>query len=320
MRKRKYTIGSYKDYDAEKHKDYVYFAEDIKVIYFNGRQYGLDLLSDESKHIEDITEEDHKLTIKLTNGKIEVIKLKDGRAYWEELPSLEKLYPLGGLILTLNNTNKFRFKPSLNNSGDYKTSDGQEGKYEAGKYITINFDEVGDHQVKLITNSHSGSTGIEDITANSLKDVKVVSGEYGPNDYKGTSGCKLSFFGDITSIGNYAFAYCSGFTGELKLPEGVTKIGNSAFYRCSGFTGKLVLPEGLTSIGIYAFSDCKGLTGELILPDSLTSIRRYAFESCTGLSKIYVCEDTELGNDWNDETPAEVIKYKKGETPWKEDK
>ncbi len=39
-----------------------------------------------------------------------------------------------------------------------------------------------------------------------------------------------------TSIGNSAFAYCSGLTGELVIPDSVTSIGSLAFYRCSGLT------------------------------------------------------------------------------------
>lgn len=39
----------------------------------------------------------------------------------------------------------------------------------------------------------------------------------------------------ITSIGAYAFAYCSGIT-NITIPDGVTSIGYRAFYNCSGLT------------------------------------------------------------------------------------
>lgn len=120
----------------------------------------------------------------------------------------------------------------------------------------------------------------------------------------------------VTIIGSSAFWYCSGFTGELKLPESLTSIGVGAFYGCKGFTGELKIPENVTSIGLQGFAVCSGFTGELILPETLTSIGDWAFEDCKGLSKIYVCEDTELGEEWNANTTAEVITYKKGETPW----
>ena len=136
------------------------------------------------------------------------------------------------------------------------------------------------------------------------------------NAFVGCSGfTSLKLPENLTSIKPYAFYYCEGFTGELIIPESVTSIGSEAFGSCSGFTS-LKLPENLTSIGEWAFSSCSGFTGDLILPEGLTSIGYSAFSGCSGLSKIYVCEDTELGNGWNNNTPAEVIKYKKGETPW----
>lgn len=118
----------------------------------------------------------------------------------------------------------------------------------------------------------------------------------------------------ITSIGNSAFENC-GFTGELKLPDSLTSIGEWAFRSCSGFTN-LKLPDSLTSIGEYTFYECSGFTGDLIIPESVVSIGFRAFSGCKGLSKIYVCEDTTLRSNWNLYTPAEVIKYKKGEKPW----
>ena len=35
----------------------------------------------------------------------------------------------------------------------------------------------------------------------------------------------------VTSIGNYAFYYCSGLT-SVTIPNSVTSIGNGAFYNC----------------------------------------------------------------------------------------
>ena len=49
--------------------------------------------------------------------------------------------------------------------------------------------------------------------------------------------------------------------------------------------------------------------GELIIPDNVTSIGSYAFRDCKGLSRIYICEDTELGEGCNDNITAEIIYY-----------
>ncbi|GHT73367.1 hypothetical protein FACS189456_3730 [Bacteroidia bacterium] len=108
----------------------------------------------------------------------------------------------------------------------------------------------------------------------------------------------------VTSIGNYAFNYCSGLTtGALTLPNSVISIGNSAFYGCSsltsitlnsvtsidddafygcGLTGTLTLPN-VISIGDGAFRDCSGLTGALTLPNVI-SIGDGAFYGCSGLT------------------------------------
>ena len=63
--------------------------------------------------------------------------------------------------------------------------------------------------------------------------------------------------GSITSIGNYAFQYCSSLT-SVTIPESVTYIGECAFEYCSNLTS-LTIPEGVTSIGNYAFSNCSSL-------------------------------------------------------------
>ena len=70
----------------------------------------------------------------------------------------------------------------------------------------------------------------------------------------------LSIGQGVTTIGNSAFYYCSGFTGSLTIPDSVTTIGSSAFQSCAGFTGSLTIPDSVTSIGNYAFSNCSGLT------------------------------------------------------------
>ena len=57
----------------------------------------------------------------------------------------------------------------------------------------------------------------------------------------------------MTSIGSYAFYYCSSLT-SVTIPNSVTSIGDYAFYGCSGLTS-VTIPNSVTSIGRYAFSD-----------------------------------------------------------------
>lgn len=83
----------------------------------------------------------------------------------------------------------------------------------------------------------------------------------------------------ITSIGQSAFFYCSGLTGNLKIPDLVTSIGERSFSHCTNIT-TLSLPENIITIGIEAFATCSGLTGDLIIGDAVTYIGDGAFGRC----------------------------------------
>ena len=89
----------------------------------------------------------------------------------------------------------------------------------------------------------------------------------------------------VTSIGGWAFQYCSGLT-SLTLPSGVTSIGWGAFYYCSGLTS-LTIPSGVTEIGYQTFYGCGGLTS-LTIPSGVTSIGESAFEGCWGLPSLTI--------------------------------
>ena len=122
----------------------------------------------------------------------------------------------------------------------------------------------------------------------------------------------------VTSIGNLAFAGCSGLT-SVTIPKSVTSIGERAFYYCSNLTfvnignsvtsiGKnafsgcsgltsVIIPNSVSLIGNSAFSDCSGLTS-VTIPNSVTSIGYYAFSGCSGLTSITISNSvTTIGDD-----------------------
>ena len=88
----------------------------------------------------------------------------------------------------------------------------------------------------------------------------------------------------VSSIGNYAFEYCSSLT-SVTLPEGVSSIGNYAFCDCSSLTS-VTLPEGITSIGNNAFYYCNSLTS-VTIPKSVTNIGNGAFYEIWDIRDVY---------------------------------
>ena len=78
----------------------------------------------------------------------------------------------------------------------------------------------------------------------------------------------------VTSIGNFAFIYCTGLT-SITIPDGVTTIGEDAFYGCTGLTS-VTIPNGVTTIGMSAFHGCRNLAS-ITIPNSVTYIDCWAF-------------------------------------------
>ena len=89
----------------------------------------------------------------------------------------------------------------------------------------------------------------------------------------------------VTSIGSYAFQYCSGLT-SITIPSSVESIGWSAFSDCSSLTS-ITIPRGVTSIEGGAFWGCSSLTS-ITISSSVESIGNNAFHGCTGLQDVYI--------------------------------
>lgn len=90
----------------------------------------------------------------------------------------------------------------------------------------------------------------------------------------------LTIPNSVITIEEAAFAYCSGFTGDLVIPNSVVTIEASAFFTCYAFNGNLILGSGVTSIGGWAFNSCDGFTGILNIPSNVESIGEDAFVYC----------------------------------------
>ena len=73
---------------------------------------------------------------------------------------------------------------------------------------------------------------------------------------------------------------------DLVIPDGVTSISQYAFKNCAGFSS-ITIPDNVTSIDSYAFAGCSGATS-LTLSKNLTNITSYSFYGMTGLGRIYI--------------------------------
>lgn len=96
---------------------------------------------------------------------------------------------------------------------------------------------------------------------------------------------KVTFNGNITSIGAYAFAGCSNLT-VCDLPETVDKIGQYAYYNCTSLE-KMRIPDAVTSIQTYTFAGCSALSW-VDCGLGIQVIEPFAFTNCTNVRYIVV--------------------------------
>jgi hypothetical protein len=142
--------------------------------------------------------------------------------------------------------------------------------------------------------AQSGTTG--PLTWNINNGKLTISGEgampdYSPNNYYYAPWHRHQEYIDtivmetgVTSIGNYAFYYCTSPTLVI-IPNSVTSIGDHAFYSCIGLTS-VTIPDNVTSIGDLSFYFTK-LTS-ITIPNSVINIGYGVFFGCYGLELIEV--------------------------------
>ncbi len=136
------------------------------------------------------------------------------------------------------------------------------------------------------TDSYNGPSPFMDIET--LQSIVVGNSvtSIGNIAFAGCSGLtSIEIPNSVTSIGRYAFWYCSALT-SIEIPNNVTSIERYTFYNCDGLTS-VVIPNNVTSIGESAFYWCDGLTS-VTIGNSVTSIGERAFCNCTGLTSITI--------------------------------
>lgn len=104
---------------------------------------------------------------------------------------------------------------------------------------------------------------------------------------------------DVTTIGQYAFAYCVGLQ-SVTIGDSVTDMGDYAFYSCSALES-VTYGTGLSTIGSYAFAECSKLSkinstdnGVFNLNgNGLKKIGKMAFNNANKVTKIIVGKSVE---------------------------
>ena len=89
----------------------------------------------------------------------------------------------------------------------------------------------------------------------------------------------------VTTIGVYAFQYCSSLT-SVTIGNSVTTIEYGAFYKCRSLES-VIIPDSVTTIGRWAFLECSSLTS-VTIPDSVTTIGDHAFAGCSSLTSVTI--------------------------------
>ena len=145
------------------------------------------------------------------------------------------------------------------------------------------------------TLDNNGKLTIEGTGA--MKDYAFYSSDEAPwYDYR-LSITTLELAEGITTIGNYAFAFCNQITGNLIIPNSVEIIGCNAFEKCKGFTGELTIGDNVKSIGQSAFDGCRGFSGDLIIGNGVVSIDPYAFFNCGFTGNLVIGDNvTDIGH------------------------
>lgn len=94
-------------------------------------------------------------------------------------------------------------------------------------------------------------------------------------------GCNTTIIPNtVKSIGDYAFAGCSGLT-SIVVPDSIAQIGEGAFKNCSSLA-RVEVKGAVESLGKHVFEGCTSLE-YLSLPESLSSIYVNAFRYCSNI-------------------------------------
>ena len=116
---------------------------------------------------------------------------------------------------------------------------------------------------------------------------------------------KITFDGDVTQIGDYAFSGCTSLT-SVTIPGSVTRICWNAFDGCTGLTS-IDIPDRVQYIEGEVFRGCTSLAA-VTIGNGVMNIWKYAFWGCKGLKSVSINSDTIVSvNRTRDKTISSIF-------------
>ena len=136
--------------------------------------------------------------------------------------------------------------------------------------------------------------------------MELYSGKYAYSDgrclvdngqivsYANMSGKEYSIPSDLTSIFDFAFAYCNNLE-KVVIPEYVTSVGFGAFMNCPNLKTadfranvSIIQPQTFARSGLLEF----------IIPNTVTELGRNVFDSCYHLKRITIPNSVTTVGEW----------------------
>lgn len=226
------------------------------------------------------TEMDETATTSVTLNCGEGVKIgstaESSTPFWVVLPPTTFAE---GFTLTITDTNDNEFTKSFTSNVNI-----QRNKYISAR-IEVEFPISLNNQI-----IYTATAKVEPYqTYAYIFGANIVSNEWDKTTGEGV----ITFNGDVTSIGEYAFYGCSALR-SITIPDSVTTIGYWSFYNCYALTS-VKIGNGVTSIGESAF--CYSYLKDITIPDSVTSIGSRAFSECEALTSVTIGSGvTSIGN------------------------
>ena len=150
--------------------------------------------------------------------------------------------------------------------------------------INWNAESVSDfsESSRVFYNTGTSGSGINVVFGDNVKRIPTYAFYVSDSSYRPKIK-SVTIGNSVTSIGDYAFYYCTGLTSVI-IPDSVTSIGYRAFYKCTGLKS-ITIGNGAETISEDAFKGCP-LT-IIKIGKNVKTIEKNAFYGIKSIPEIY---------------------------------